>query len=311
MKSHHLLIILVVVLGGCRNEPRTATSLYEISDAQQFAQMMQSTNNQPTAETLEQNYLDTGTYGLALMKADRIKSVEKLAEKIITTPHVYIHALEVCLPVVEAMQEKAVETLERTAEFLRQSNPAPIYVVFGANNSGGMAGPQGVVLGLEVICRFAPDKQTAEELLNSFVAHEIVHVYQIRNVSKELMSATPTLLSQSITEGFAEWTAEQVLGKRTAMEEERFQYLLANERELWQEFSQQLDSHNFTPWMYQMDGLDRPSDLGYSIGRQIVDGFVRNTPDRAAAIAELLSFSDPHDILRRSGYVESLSRAAN
>lgn len=310
--KRNLLIVAAMSIGilGCEPDARNATSLYEISDATQFANVMQAHEAMPSAEKLQFEYIGTGTYGLNLMLRDRIKSAQNLADKISAAPEVYAHALKTCLPVVERIQEEAVDTLKRTATFLAQSDPAPIYVVFGANNSGGMAGPQGVVLGLEVICRFAPDAETAEELLRTFVAHEIVHVYQIRNVSDEMMSTPPTLLSQSIVEGFAEWTAEQVLGRRTAMEEERFQYLKEHEVALWQEFSQQLDSNSFAPWMYQVEGLDRPADLGYSIGREIVDGFINNAPDREAAIAELLSFKDPHDILRRSGYVERITRAA-
>src|SRR5690606_11798648 len=89
--KRNLLIVAAMSIGilGCESDARNATSLYEISDATQFANVMQAHEAMPSAEKLQFEYFGTGTYGLNLMLRDRIKSAQNLADKISAAPEVY------------------------------------------------------------------------------------------------------------------------------------------------------------------------------------------------------------------------------
>lgn len=60
--------------------------------------------------------------------------------------------MEQCLVNVESLKSEALSTLHKTQTILSQSKAAPVYVVFGANNSGGTASVDGLVRGLVSLC---------------------------------------------------------------------------------------------------------------------------------------------------------------
>ncbi|MDX1705565.1 DUF2268 domain-containing putative Zn-dependent protease [Pseudidiomarina sp.] len=300
------LLFGATLVSGYESDSGQSQDLYHFSDAVRFAELLQSSAELPDAEAIQTAYLDHATRGVEIFTPNRIENAKNLHAELHRNPEAYLHAVERCLPAVKALEAEAVDVLRRAAELLQQKEVAPIYMVFGAMNSGGTAGPDGVVIGLEVACQEVQNLDEANALIANLVAHEIVHVYQIRNVSSELASMRPTVLSQSLVEGLADYIAVRLQGKSTQSEAERYDYVVQHEAELWHEFSAQLDSHTLQPWMYQRQVEGRPADLGYSIGRRIVEAYVANSVDEAAALKELLSFSDPHEIVRKSGYAESL-----
>lgn len=294
--------LAATLLSACGDNNSPPKKLYTLADAQRFAQLIADPNAQPSVADVQKYYLDAGTRGIEIFTPGRIVDADRMQQTLVANRKHYERAVSVCLPAAEAVEAEAMDVLARAARLLKQDDVAPIYIVFGAFNSGGTVGPDGLVLGLEVICRLAEDQTQAESLIADFVAHEIVHVYQIRNVSKQMASNNPTLLSQSLVEGFADYIAERLQGRKTATEQQRYDYVVAHESELWQQFQQALDSEAMQPWLYAGEVEGKPADLGYSIGKRIIEAYIAQAPNEEQAMQEILSFSDPQEILRKSGY---------
>lgn len=294
--------LAATLISACGDSHTAPKKLYSLDDAQRFAQLIADPMQEPSVTEVQQHYLDVGTRGIEIFTPGRIVDAERMQKTLVANRKHYERAVSVCLPAAEAVEAEAMDVLARAAALLKQADVAPIYIVFGAFNSGGTVGPDGLVLGLEVICRMAADQAQAEELIVAFVAHEIVHVYQIRNVSKAMVSSNPTLLSQSIVEGFADYIAERLQGKKTATEQQRYDYLVAHEAELWQQFKQAMDSDAMQPWLYAGEVDGKPADLGYSIGKRIIEAYIAQASDEEQALQDILSFSDPHQLLQQSGY---------
>lgn len=296
------LLVCAGVVTGCVPQASSSESVYVLDDAKRFAALIETAEQQPTEQDIDNFYLKPGTRGVEIFTPNRIKDAHNLHQHLLANRKHYERAATLCLPAAEAIQNEATAVLERAAELLQQDEIAPIYVVMGAFNSGGTASNDGLVLGLEVICNQVKTAAEARELIAAFVAHEIVHVYQIRNVSRRMASASTTVLSQSIVEGFADYIAERLQGQLSSAESKRYQYVVEHEQALWDEFKTQLDSETLQPWMYAGEVDGRPADLGYSIGKRIVAAYVASAENEAQALQELLSFSDPHEVLRKSGY---------
>lgn len=139
-------------------DPLTVT--VETADADRFAVVFNSANGRPTAEQLQRGYLDPGSYGVRVFTPDRIIDAHHLAESVAKRPDFYAKAIKTCLPIIKDT------TAELRATYLAfqglfPDRPLPhLYLVVGADNSGGTAGPGAQVLGLETLCGLAdtPDK---------------------------------------------------------------------------------------------------------------------------------------------------------
>ncbi|NTS77531.1 hypothetical protein HR060_11720 [Catenovulum sp. SM1970] len=270
-----------------------------LDDAERFADLF--TQSKPLdAKQLKNEYLKPGTKGVEIFTPRRIKNENNLIRAISENTRAYQKAIEICLPAARNIASDAKRVLKDVSTLLAQTQSAPTYILFGANNSGGTASKEGLSLGLEVLCRFADNEQAAKEVLLGFVAHEIIHVYQARLPENKQIKYT--LLRQALAEGFADFIANQVLGKVTLSEVERHEFGLKNEAKIWAEFKTVMNGTNFKPWMYGRTGNERPKDLGYWLGKQIAQAYYDKARDKAKALQDLLQLKDPQAILLASGY---------
>ena len=270
-----------------------------LEDAERFAQLFSQADSLD-ATLLEQKYLELGTKGITIFTPYRIQSSQNLAQAIAESSIDYKKGIQLCLPAAKQIRADASQVLRQVQTLLNQTNRAPTYLLFGANNSGGTANSEGLSLGLEVLCRFAETREEAEQVILGFVAHEIVHVYQARIPKAETVK--PTLLRQALTEGFADLVANIVLGKVTNSEVERHNYGSQHEAQLWSEFKLVMNDVNYKPWMYGPGNNGRPNDLGYWLGKKITEAYYHNAKDKQKALQDLLYLEDPQSILLKSGY---------
>lgn len=271
-----------------------------LDDAERFAELL-ARPGLPDAATLQTGYLDPGTMGVGVFTPHRIRDAETLAKAIAAHPEDYRRAAQTCLPVARQLQPEMARLSARLGELLGMREPAIAWVVFGAGNSGGTAGQQGLVLGLEVICREATDEAAARQILVDFMAHELVHVHQDRAGT---VQSDSDLLRQALVEGFADHAMTWATGGTAVADRARQQYGLANEAQLWREFkAAAAEGRGLGGWLYGPSGTPgRPADMGYWIGRRICEAYIARAPDHAAAHRTLLELRDPLAILRDSGY---------
>lgn len=298
MKFPSSIIAIALAITACSSVAADNNS-YILDDAERFASIF-SLSQLPSAEQLQQDYLTPGSKGIEIFTPHRIKDADNLAAKIAKKPQAYEKALKVCLPAAKSISIDASQILNQVQQLLEQPKSAPTYIIFGANNSGGTASHEGLVLGLEVICRFSDTKEQAEQELLTFVAHEVVHVYQSRQTKNEANRFS--LLRQVMREGFADFIANKVMGKVAMSEQERHQYGLKHEAELWQQFEKVMHGKELKPWMYGDTGNEWPKDMGYWIGKRIAQAYYAQAEDKALAIQTLLALDDPKAILQDSGY---------
>ena len=293
MKQLTLFLLLTTLL----IQPLFAQD-YHIEDAERFAKIFLANPDRISSDMLKSEYLNPGSRGVKIFTPQRIKNAKHMANMVSKYPKSYRKGVELMLPAARTSAEASAKVLAQIQELLQQKKSAPVYIVFGGNNSGGTASGNGLVIGLEVLGRFVNTEAEAKELIKSFVAHEVVHVYQSRSGN----GGRGSLLSQSLREGFADFIENLALNGISSAEKERHEYGLANEAQLWSEFKEVMNKKELRPWMYGKGENDRPSDLGYWLGKRICEAYYNKAEDKAEALQILLKQKDIAEILVQSGY---------
>jgi hypothetical protein len=281
-------------------------------DALRFASLMQD-GAVPTAEALQRGYLDGAGPGVMVFTPKRIRDARHLAAVVAKQPDTYRYAIRACLPQLPALRSD-LRAIYLAFGGLLPERPLPaIDVVFGAGNSGGTAGNDRQVLGLEVIC---PPGTTPEQLrttMRGFFAHETVHTWQDSDTPAILADL---LLGQALTEGVADYLATLVTGE--IPHQARDAWARPQEAALWQAFQRDraalkgsgddvnklVASPHFRRWFANCGSAPEgwPCEAGYWIGMRIAEAYVARAADKRAAIRELIALRDPAAILASSGY---------
>jgi uncharacterized protein YjaZ len=188
-----------------------------------------------------------------------------------------------------------------------------IYVLFGAGNSGGTAGPGAQVLGLEVLCRGDKDEAAIREVFRSFFAHETVHTMQ--PTGREGFFEKDTLLTAVMMEGVADYVSMLVTGIEPSGV--RAAYGRANEAAIWKAFKADRRKVEKLPlnrrfekgspllrWIANAGSPPAgwPDELGYWLGMRIAEAYVAEAADKRAAVKALIALEDAGAILAQSGY---------
>lgn len=314
---------LAVAAEGQRSPPPPADPLtvtIETEDADRFAALFDRTKGRPTAEQLQRDYLDPGSYGVQVFTPDRIQNAANLAAAVAARPEVYAKAIHVCLPIAKDT------TAELRATYLAFRGLFPdralphIYLVVGAGNSGGTAGPGAQVLGLEVLCNIAGTPDKLRELLRVFYAHETVHTLQ---TDPDRERSGGALLNSVLIEGAADFVARLVTGRQP--DPARAAWAAPREAELWRQLEADLTvtrgiersglksgtpaARSLRRWVENAgDAPDGwPGELGYWMGQRIWERWYNRQPNKRQALRAMLDLKDPEAVLRQGGYVAATS----
>ncbi|MEZ4848655.1 MAG: DUF2268 domain-containing putative Zn-dependent protease [Bacteroidia bacterium] len=269
-----------------------------IEDAERFAAILKENPDLISADIIKAKYLKPGTKGVKIFTPNRIRNAKNMASMVNKYRSSYDKGIDIILPSAKASIDEVNEILANVQQLLGQKESAPVYVLFGGNNSGGTASGKGLVIGLEVLARFAETHEEAKKIVMSFCAHEIVHVYQARTGN----GGRGNLLHHSLREGFADFIENMALGEVSNAEKERHEYGQVNEAQLWSEFQEVMDQKELRPWMYDGRNGDRPADLGYWIGKRICEAYYAQAEDKVQALQALLRLENAEEILEGSGY---------
>lgn len=284
----------------------------ETGDADRFAALFERTGGKPSAGRLQRDYLDRGSYGIQVFTPDRIVDADNLAKSVAAEPDIYARAVRICLPIVKQT------TAELRATYLAlhglfPDKPLPrLFLVVGAGNSGGTAGPGAQVLGLEVLCRGADTPDALRAIVRGFYAHETVHVLQ-GNVA-----AGNVLLTSVLQEGAADFIAELVTGR--PMNSARANWAGPREAELWRQFEADLKATRgategelkrgtpagdaFYRWIANDGSAPNawPGEAGYWMGQRIWQRWYDQEPDKRAALREMLMLRNPEAVFAAGAF---------
>lgn len=111
-----------------------------------------------------------------------------------------------------------------------------------------------------------------------------------------------TNLDLAMIEGGAEFMCFKVTGQRTIPL--TWEYGIAHEKSLWNEFKPGLDSAINAKWFMDVPNKDghTPGSLAYFIGFKICEAYLAKCPDKKLALQELCAMADPKKIFAESLY---------
>lgn len=233
----------------------------------------------------------------------RIQNAEYLAGVIKSNPRYYA-SIRVSTQRIAGMTTAIRQSLVKLKELYPEAVFPPVYFVIGALNSGGTSSNNGLIIGADM---YGLTPETPTDELNDWlkavikpvdevphiVAHELIHFQQRYDGGN--------LLAASIKEGAADFLAELISGKH--INQHVHDYANPRERELWDEFKQQMDKKDYTGWMYsEMKG--RPNDLGYWMGYQITRSYYDHAPDKVKAVHDIMHIRNFEKFLKDSRYEE-------
>lgn len=291
------------------------TASVRSEDADRFVAVFEASNGAPSAEALETDYIAPGSDGLKIFTPGRIENAQNLASAVAANPDGYRRAIDVCLPIAKESNEELRAVYLAMEGLLGDPALPEIYVLFGAGNSGGTAGPGAQVLGLEVLCRGDKDEAAIKSLFRSFFAHETVHTLQ--PMGREGLFAADTLLTAILLEGGADYVAGLVTGETPSPA--RADWAAPREAEIWRSFKKdqrQLAKRPLEKRFEKGSPLYRwignagsapegwPDELGYWLGMRIAEAYVEQAANKRAAVKDLLNLEDASAILEKSGYAK-------
>lgn len=304
--------LLLAAAGSATTPPPPADPLtvtVETSDAERFAALYARTGGSPSAEQIQRDYLDRGSYGVHVFTPGRIGDAARLAKAVAADPAKYARAIRTCLPVARDATAE-LRAIYLALHGLLPERPLPrIYVVVGAGNSGGTAGTGAQVLGLETLCAISDTPDKLREVLRGFFAHETVHTWQ----QDADLSAGGPLLGGALAEGAADFIATLATGRQ--IDPARAAWGAARERELWRQFDADLAVTRDVTWDTLKPGTPAaaamarwlgnygrapagwPSEAGYWIGQRIWQRWYDRQADKPAAIRRMLTVERPQEIL--------------
>lgn len=262
------------------------------------------------ADVFQRGYLDAGSVGLKEFTRLRIGDGRQLAATIDRHPRYYA-SLRGRMDRVPDFEAPIRAGFRRLAQIYPEAVFPDVYLLMGRMNSGGTLSETGLLIGLEMFGRYpdTPDEELGDwhravlrdmDGLPHIVAHELVHYQQ-----RYALGDSPTLLQLSINEGVADFLGELASGQH--INPHVHAWAEPRARALWAEFAARRHETSTKGWLYDpAPGQGRPADLGYWVGYRIARAYYERSPDKAAAVREMLTIEDFEAFLARSGLAETL-----
>jgi len=288
-----LIIFLTIAFvskgyGQVKNFPKDPQKAkFVTSDIKNFWTAFDSIDN--SKNNPFENYIKNGTIGLQGFIPNRIMSADSLLSMVQRKKQEYKKMRGIEKLIKE--QEKLIKPYFYSLEYwYPYAVYPPVYFVIGRYNSGGTSSENGLLIGAE--------KLTSLGHLPELVIHESIHFQQ-----KWPEGGETNLLQQSILEGSADFVAELVTGIKGNIEANK--YGNENKDKLCKEFVKIMYKDSMQDWLYGTSGKDnRPNDLGYWIGFEIVKAYFDKMDDKKLAVNHILNIDDYARFLKDSGYLE-------
>ena len=154
----------------------------------------------------------------------------------------------------------------------------------------------GIQVGLEALCATDFIEPDIESRFVGVLVHEYVHAQQNPGLTEK---TDLTVLETALLEGGAEFVTEVLIGRPA------YTYfgplVRGGEHEIEVAFSADMDKTDLSEWFYNST-KDKPSDIGYWVGYRIAKSYYEKAADKAAALKDILEFSDAQAFLAASGW---------
>lgn len=292
MKNTFIVILLILnlttLVGQEKDFPKDPQGVrFVTSDIENFWKAFDSIDK--SKENPFKSYIKNGTLGLQGFIEHRIINADSLL--------IMAKRRKLDYEKIRGVQAKIIELEKKLKPYFYAleywypyAEYPPVYFVVGRFNSGGTTSEDGLLIGIE--------KFENLDYLPEMIIHESIHFQQ-----KWPEGGNTNLLQQSILEGMADFIAELVTG--IVGNQQAKKYGKENKEELCKEFVEKMYGNDMQDWLYSTSGKDnRPNDLGYWMGYEIVKSYFDKAEDKKLAVNHILNIEDYDRFLRESGYLK-------
>ncbi len=238
---------------------------------------------------IQELYMDKATEGLKHFMKLRNHSALKHLRNILRYPKFWISIRPNTLRIKTHVNE-IEKLIGRFKEIYPAFKQPDIYFTIGILNSGGTTQANEVLIGAEIgVADASTDASELSDWLQQvfkvskdvvyLVIHEVVHTQQ------KMKNTYADLLTTCLQEGSADFITELLLEKQ--IESPYITYGLANEKQLWEKFRNEMYGTENKDWLYNGSNV-AIADLGYFMGYAICKSYYNNSPDKKKAIEEIL-----------------------
>ena len=267
-------------------------------------------NSAKQAAIFRHYYLAQGSPGLIDYHWIKTGTAEQLVERVNEIPEFYNGIREQTL-IAETYEIEIRNGFRRFKTVYPEAYFPPVTFVIGRLNSGGTAGEEGMLIGLDVWSwtegvPLDGISKGFQKVLQSFsleslpwvVVHEQVHAMQS-------YSGEPSLLLSVLQEGSADFLAKLALPEQS--NPPYYEWGLQHETRIWARFVEEMDGDDLSNWIGNNSSdisADWHADVGYFLGARIAEAYYKQAEDKEQAVRDLLYVKNPHNVLVASGYAE-------
>jgi hypothetical protein len=273
-------------------------------DVTRFYALYDATHGKPTVEQIERDYLAKGSPSLVEFARLRRVTAQSIADRLASNPATYARAKE-CLAVLPAVKLRLTASFARLAEMYPAARFPPVAIVVGRGRPVGMTYPGGLTIGLEALCAADFMNPDVEDRFVHVIAHEYAHIQQTAPSDFKEGDPNATVLRVSLAEGAAELIAQVISGGVGNAGLAR--WTQGKEAEIEAAFVRDMDSTDLSAWLFNHRGADAPYDLGYWVGYRIAKAYYLRSPDRRAALRDIIELDDPKAFLAASGWTPGMA----
>jgi hypothetical protein len=307
-----MLLPAIALAAGCRSAtggnpaggPQTARLVTE--DIPRFWAAFDSIRSSTDTVPLRRDYLDRGSVGLKDFTSLRWKDSKTLTA-MVWPRRDYYRSIRANTLAVASLEVEIRRTYHMLDTMYADAVFPDVYFAIGGMSTGGTTSDHGLLIGTELYSRASDSpvnvltawQQTvvrSVEVLPAIVAHELVHYQQKYRGTN--------LLGESLREGGADFVSQLLTGR--TINEHMYQYATTHEREIWLDFSDEMNGTDHSRWLYNGGTVtattERPADLGYFVGYRITQAYYERQPDKRQALRDIFNIKNFTQFLAASGY---------
>ena len=252
-----------------------------------------------------QYYFDPGSDALQDYFSTKVKSIDRYIAAH-DRKQAFYASIRKNTSKVEAYKPAMIQAFVKLKDLYPEAYFPDVTFVIGAFTSAGTTSSEAVIIGLDQAVR-SPDIPMGElslwernnisavDKLPNLVAHEMVHANQGG------IQYDTTLLCDVLIEGMADFLGEKISG--STANARLHVWAKGREQRIWADFKKEMYLNRANNWIANsnQETPDHPADLGYWVGYQICKAYYDKSPDKKAAVREMLNFKDSKAFYEKSG----------
>ena len=226
---------------------------------------------------------------------------------------------------LDAHRSEMAELLARTPELVAQESAIraayrdfqraypeavfpPLYIIHGNYEARALIRPFGIIIAAEFFSSPASGSDPGNRhhgLLNppaaltAQVIHELAHIQQARRHPWAVITGAG-LLEYAITEGTADFVAEQITGINLSTI--ALEFIDTDAERYWCIFFDAIAQEHNRDWLNHAAFQNRPRGIPRAFGYRIAESYFQKAEDKTLAFRELIELADFNSIYKNSKY---------